>query len=46
MVFSSPIFLFFFLPVVYLGYRTLPRGARNGWLAAASLILYAFGQLP
>ena len=46
MVFSSPIFLFFFLPVVYLGYRTLPRGARNGWLAAASLIFYAFGQLP
>jgi len=46
MVFSSPIFLFFFLPVVYLGYRALPHWARNGWLAAASLAFYAFGQLP
>ena len=46
MVFSSPIFLFFFLPAVYLGYRALPRWARNGWLAAASIVFYAFGQLP
>ena len=45
MVFSSPIFLFFFLPAVYLGYLIMPRWARNGWLAAASIVFYAFGQL-
>lgn len=45
MVFSSPIFLFFFLPIVYLGYLAMPRWARNGWLAAASIVFYAFGQL-
>ena len=45
MVFSSPIFLFFFLPIVYIVYRLLPgTGARNGWLAAASLVFYSFGQ--
>lgn len=44
MVFSSAIFLFWFLPVVYLGYQLLPKGLRNGWLAAASVIFYAFGQ--
>lgn len=45
MVFSSPIFLFFFLPIVYLGYLAMPERARNGWLAAASIVFYAFGQL-
>ena len=45
MVFSSPIFLFCFLPVVYIVYRFLPGvRSRNGWLAAASLVFYAFGQ--
>ena len=45
MVFSSPIFLFCFLPVVYIIYRILPGiRARNGWLAVASLVFYAFGQ--
>ena len=45
MVFSSPVFLFFFFPVVYLGCRFAPRCARNGWLALSSLVFYAFGQL-
>ena len=47
MVFTSPIFLFFFLPVTYLGYRLLP-GLRlgNTWLTAASLVFFSFGQLP
>ena len=45
MVFSSPIFLFWFLPAVYIVYRLLPGTmARNGWLAAASLVFYSFGQ--
>lgn len=45
MVFGSPIFLFFFLPVTYIVYRFLPGiKTRNGWLAAASLVFYSFGQ--
>ncbi len=46
LVFSSAIFLFCFLPVVFLLYR-LPFGKRwqNGLLAAASLVFYAFGNL-
>ena len=47
MVFSSPIFLFVFLPVTYLGYRLLPGlPLRNAWLTLASLIFFSFGQLP
>ena len=46
MVFSSAVFLFIFLPVVFLLDR-LFRGtkAKNALLLAASLIFYAFGQL-
>ncbi|MBR0161281.1 MAG: MBOAT family protein [Oscillospiraceae bacterium] len=46
MVFSSAIFLFCFLPLVFLLYR-LPFGKRwqNVLLAAASIIFYAFGNL-
>ena len=47
MVFSSPVFLFFFLPLTYLGYRLLPGLAwRNAWLTLASLVFFSFGQLP
>ena len=47
MVFSSPIFLICFFPVTYLVHRIL-RGqrARNVWLSLASLVFFAFGQLP
>ncbi len=46
LVFSSAIFLFCFLPAVFLLYQ-LPLGRRweNGLLAAASLVFYAFGNL-
>ena len=46
LVFSSAIFLFCFLPAVFLLYR-LPFGRRyqNVLLAAASLVFYAFGNL-
>lgn len=45
MVFSSPIFLFTFLPAVYLIYQLLPGiRSRNLWLALASLVFYTFGQ--
>ena len=46
MVFSSPIFLFAFLPAVFLLHALLPgTRARNVLLAGASLVFYAFGQL-
>jgi alginate O-acetyltransferase complex protein AlgI len=46
LVFSSAIFLFCFLPAVFLLYQ-LPFGRRwqNVLLAAASLVFYAFGNL-
>ena len=44
--FSSAIFLFFFLPLVFLGDRFLGNTrARRPFLALAGLIFYAFGQL-
>ncbi len=45
MVFSSPVFLFFFLPVVLLLTRLTHRlQARNAVLLAASLLFYAWGE--
>ena len=46
MVFSSSIFLFVFLPAVYLVHCLLPGvRSRNAWLALSSLVFYSFGQL-
>ncbi|WP_374546181.1 MBOAT family protein, partial [Rhodoblastus sp.] len=44
MVFSSPIFVFLFLPLTGLLYFCAPRLARNAILLAASLIFYAWGE--
>lgn len=44
MVFSSPIFVFLFLPLTGLLYFCAPRPARNAILLAASLIFYAWGE--
>ena len=45
MVFSSTVFLFIFLPVVFGLYYLIPeRHVRNGLLIAASLVFYAFGE--
>src|ERR1051326_4810120 len=45
MVFSSPIFLFLFLPVA-LGYFLLPGlRLRNAWLLALSIVFYAWGEV-
>src|SRR2546430_17019968 len=44
MVFSSPIFLFLFLPSVLAIHFVLPRGARNAWLLLVSLVFYAWGE--
>jgi alginate O-acetyltransferase complex protein AlgI len=44
-VFSSPIFLFLFLPIVLSGYFLVPGiRAKNLWLLAASLFFYAWGE--
>lgn len=44
MVFSSFVFLFFFLPVVVLGYYLSPKSLKNMWLLLASLFFYAWGE--
>lgn len=44
MVFSSPIFLFFFLPITVLVYFCLPRKAQNVYLLTMSLLFYAWGE--
>ena len=43
-VFSSPIFLYFFLPLVLGGYVVCPKLGRNLFLVGASLIFYAWGE--
>ena len=45
MVFSSAIFLFAFLPAVFIIYRLLPGiRSRNVFLALSSLVFYAYGE--
>ncbi|MHC6201917.1 hypothetical protein ACYULU_01830 [Breznakiellaceae bacterium SP9] len=44
MVFSSSIFLFFFLPLVILGYYMLKENYRIYFLLLASLFFYAWGE--
>ena len=44
MLFSSIEFLYYFLPVVLLGYFLLPKDLRNGWLLVVSLFFYAWGE--
>ena len=44
MLFSSIEFLYYFLPIVIIGYFFLPKVLRNGWLLAVSLVFYAWGE--
>lgn len=44
MVFSSPTFLFAFLPLCLGVYLLLPRFLKNTWLLALSLLFYAWGE--
>ncbi len=44
MVFSTPTFLFLFLPLVLGAYLLLPRAGKNLWLLGASLFFYAWGE--
>jgi len=44
MVFSSSIFIFFFLPLVIIGYHLLKKNYRIYFLMLASLFFYAWGE--
>jgi alginate O-acetyltransferase complex protein AlgI len=44
MLFSEPVFVFLFLPLVLLLHRLTPRAARNTILLVASLLFYAWGE--
>lgn len=44
MVFSSPIFIFFFLPAVLLLYSLAPKRLKNAFLLAVSYLFYAWGE--
>ena len=44
MVFSSILFLFWFMPVVFIVYYILPRRYKNAWLMVSSLIFYSWGE--
>ena len=44
MVFSSPVFLFLFLPIVLIVYFFLNKSAKNIFLLIASLFFYAWGE--
>jgi len=44
LVFSSPVFLFVFFPIVWLINALLPEKARLLFLLAASLLFYAYGE--
>jgi len=43
MLFSSIVFLFFFLPITLLGYYLIPEKYKNYWLLFTSLIFFAWG---
>jgi len=43
MSFATPLFLWFFMPVVLAAVLIAPRGWRNGVIAVASLVFYAVG---
>jgi len=43
MIFSSSLFLFYFLPVFLIVYQLLPQRFRNYWALLASLFFYAWG---
>ena len=44
MVFSSPVFLFIYLPIVLVVYYLVPSRFRNIWLFAVNLVFYGWGE--
>lgn len=45
MLFSSPLFLYLFLPITLLGYYLINPKIRNYWLLSASIIFFAWGGI-
>jgi alginate O-acetyltransferase complex protein AlgI len=45
MVFSSPFFLFLFLPIVLVGWVLVPKKLGNAFLFVASLVFYVWGEV-
>lgn len=45
MVFSSPLFLFLFLPIALIGLLIPGTRAKNSWLLLLSVIFYAWGEV-
>lgn len=46
MVFSSPAFLFVFLPLFFCLYLALPQALRNAWILLSSIVFYTLGAGP
>lgn len=44
MVFSSTLFLLYFLPITIMGYLILPFKMKNYWLLLVSFIFYGWSQ--
>ncbi|MBI5130851.1 MAG: MBOAT family protein [Rhodopseudomonas palustris] len=44
MLFSSPVFLFLFMPLLLLCYWSVPRPLRNAVLLVASIVFYVWGE--
>ena len=44
MLFTSISFLYYFLPIVLLGYFIVPNKIKNYWLLISSLIFYLYGD--
>src|ERR1041385_750087 len=44
MVFTTQVFVFYFLPIFLLVYYNLPYGWRNLWLTVASYVFYGWWQ--
>jgi len=45
MVFSSILFLIYFLPIFFIGYFLIPNKYKNYWLLLSSILFYAWGAL-
>lgn len=45
MLFSSPLFLYLFLPLTLLGYYISPKSIKNYWLLLTSLVFFAWGGI-
>ncbi|MFV0401068.1 MAG: MBOAT family O-acyltransferase [Oscillospiraceae bacterium] len=45
MVFSSVMFLFYFLPAIVIAYRLVPKKAKNAVMILGSMVFFAWGEI-